>query len=85
MATVNIANNTWQTNLETSTINITANSTMIYFNMGTKLTNEMACAKACIEIDISQYKTITLKLQVNCNFYASYYKETFFFVNIQNI
>lgn len=61
MATVNIANNTWQTNSETSTINITAKSTMIYFNMGSRLTDEKAYAKACIEIDISQYKTITLK------------------------
>ena len=60
MATINIANNTWQTSQETSTINITANSTYVEFDMGIKLTDEMADAKACIAIDASKYKSVTL-------------------------
>lgn len=59
MATVNIANNTWQTQSETSTIKITANSTSVKFNMGYKLTDEMKWAKACVAIDASRYKSIT--------------------------
>lgn len=61
MATVNIANNTWLTQQQTPTINITASSTYVEFNMGYELTNEMRCAKACIAINASNYKTITLQ------------------------
>lgn len=61
MATVNIANNTWLTARGTSTIKITANSSCVDFNMGYKLTDEIDCAKACIEINASDYKTITLQ------------------------
>jgi uncharacterized repeat protein (TIGR02543 family) len=61
MTTVNIANNDWQWQRETSTIKITANSTYINFNMGDDLTDEMAYAKACITIDASKYETITLE------------------------
>lgn len=60
----NIANNTWQTSRQTSTINITANSTSVDFNMGTELTDEMCCAKACIAIDASKYQTITLQYEL---------------------
>lgn len=61
MATINIANNTWETDQETWTIDITASSTFVQFHMGYDLTNEMAYAKACVEIDASKYKTITFK------------------------
>jgi len=61
MATVNLLNSGWSTSRETSTINITANSTSVHFNMGYKLTDEMANAKAYIAIDASKYKSVTLK------------------------
>jgi uncharacterized repeat protein (TIGR02543 family) len=60
----NIANNTWQTSRQTSTINITANSTSVDFNMGISLTDEMCCAKACVAIDASKYQTITLQYEL---------------------
>lgn len=60
----NIANNTWQTSRQTSTINITANSTSVDFNMGILLTDEMCCAKACVAIDASEYQTITLQYEL---------------------
>lgn len=59
MATVNIATQSWQTRRETSTIQISASSTRIDFNMGGTITDEMAWAKACVAIDASIYKTIT--------------------------
>lgn len=58
MATVNIANSGWQTNRETSTIGISTSSTSVKFDMGVRLTDEMAYAKACVAIDASKYKTI---------------------------
>lgn len=61
MATVNIANNGWQTSSETSTIYISAGSTYVEFDMGIQLTDEMAYAKACVAIDVSEYKTISFK------------------------
>lgn len=61
MATVNIANNTWLTRSQTSTIKIYTSNTYVDFDMGYKLTDELACAKACIEINASAYKTITLQ------------------------
>lgn len=68
MATINLLNSGWQTQTQTSTIDITASSTSVWFNMGYDLTKEMKCAKACIAFDVSNYKTITLE-------YSSVYKE----------
>ena len=61
MATVNLANNTWLTESQTYTINISTSNTCVDFDMGDDLTNEMCCAKACIKINASDYKTITLQ------------------------
>lgn len=61
METVNIANNEWLTNIETSTIDVVADSTFVEFDMGNKITEEASCAKACIAIDASSFKTITLQ------------------------
>lgn len=58
---VNLLNSSWTTQRQTSTISITTSSTSVHFNMGTKLTDEMACAKACIAINTDNYKKITLK------------------------
>lgn len=61
MATVNIANNGWTISRQTDTIDIVANSSSVKFDMGWDLTDEMACAKACVAIDTSKYSTITLQ------------------------
>ena len=61
MATINIADGFWETDQETWTIDITASSTFVQFHMGYDITNEMGYAKACVEIDADEYKTITFK------------------------
>lgn len=61
MATINIANNTWQTQRQTSTIRITTSSTNVKFYMGDDNTEEMCCAKACIAINADNYSTIQLQ------------------------
>lgn len=61
----NIANNTWRTSRQTTTINVTADSGAVDFDMGIKLTDEMCCAKACVTIDASKYKTVTLKYELS--------------------
>ena len=51
----------WTTKTETSTINISASGSTVHFNMGYSLTDEMANAKAYITVNMSNYKTITMK------------------------
>lgn len=58
---VNLLNSGWTTQRQTSTINITADSSYVHFNMGYVITDEMACAKACIAINASNYQNITLQ------------------------
>lgn len=62
MATVSILpSGSWNYTRETSTIAVSASGSTVHFNMGDKLTNEMANAKAYIPINMSNYKTITMK------------------------
>ena len=62
MATVSILpSGSWSYTRETSTIAVSASGSTVHFNMGYKLTDEMANAKAYIPINMSNYKTITMK------------------------
>lgn len=61
MATVNLLNNSWTTRRQSSTIDITTSSTEVHFDMGGSRTDERRCAKACIAINATNYKSITLK------------------------
>lgn len=62
MATISILpSGSWSYTRETSTIAVSASGSTVHFNMGYKLTDEMANAKAYIPINMSNYKTITMK------------------------
>lgn len=54
----NLLNSSWRSNIQTSKITITTSNTSVHFKMSG--TNQMACAKACIPIDASKYKEISL-------------------------
>lgn len=60
MATVSILPSSWSFTRETSTIAISASGSTVHFNMGYKLTDEMANAKVYTAINMSNYKTITM-------------------------
>lgn len=59
MATVNIANRTWKTTNQNNATNITTNGSSVKFHMTTA--SAIRCAKAYVEINASDYKTVTLK------------------------
>lgn len=61
MAVNLLPSSSWTTKSETSTIKITTDQKSVHFNMGSKLTDEMAYAKAYVAVNVSGYKTITLK------------------------
>lgn len=70
MATINLLNYGWQTQKDTSAIEIDINSERVKFYMDTSA-NTSGYAKACIAIDASKYSTITLQYSSRSNDYIT--------------